>query len=96
LRTTNDVTTLAAFRRIYLNQISEVALVDKWDKLVTTLSASGLRGLTSENVDRLKYPILGVWITNEDDRAIGVVSTTDLLCVFIPGGIRIVERRLGG
>jgi len=46
------------FRRIYRQGVSAIAIVDQDDKLVGTLSASDVRGLTADNINTVLDPVM--------------------------------------
>ncbi|TPX55873.1 hypothetical protein PhCBS80983_g04939 [Powellomyces hirtus] len=118
---------LQAFRDMYVNRVSAVAVIDKEGGLAANLSASDLRGLSSSNLaclfdnvytfleidthrradqvkaDQLKFVepdapmhkaaammrdsrIHRVWIADDGDKPVGVVTLSDFLSVFAPHG----------
>ncbi|KAJ3163029.1 hypothetical protein HDU86_002198 [Geranomyces michiganensis] len=121
----DSVTALQAFREMYTNRVSAVAVIDKEGGLAANLSASDLRGLSSSNLgclfdnvytfleidtrrrsdqikaDQLKFvtpdtPLVTatdmmresrihrVWIADDGDKPVGVVTLSDVLSVFVP------------
>jgi len=48
---------LVGFRRIYLEQVGAIAIVDSNDVLIGTLSASDIRGISESDLNQLLFPV---------------------------------------
>lgn len=58
LTSTYKINTLAAFRQLFTNSLSAIALVDERKRLVGTLSASDLRGMNKESMSLFDGPLI--------------------------------------
>jgi 5'-AMP-activated protein kinase regulatory gamma subunit len=58
LHVSEHSSTIKAFCHLVRNQVSALAILDKQQKLVGTISASDLRGITDESLNRLTQPVL--------------------------------------
>jgi len=120
-----DLKAIHAFQKLYSLRTSALPIVDSHGKLMGSLSASDLRGITAEEVDRLlSFPVLEflearrstrpftcksstkllevvctvsdngvhrVWIVDDDDKPIGVVTMADILAKFSPFDYKLLH-----
>ncbi|KAL2913992.1 hypothetical protein HK105_206442 [Polyrhizophydium stewartii] len=120
----DTATALAAMRTMHQHGVPAVAIVDATERLVATLSASDLRGITAASIETLINPVfefleagrrsvgqlaadqmrtvsptttvedaalqmLGahihrVWMVDDEDTPVGVLSFSDVLSLFVP------------
>jgi CBS domain-containing protein len=58
LHVSEHTTTIKAFCHLVRNNVSALAVLDRQQKLIGTISASDLRGITDESLNKLTLPVL--------------------------------------
>jgi CBS domain-containing protein len=109
---------VVGFQMIYENHIHSVGVVDQQGKLITNLSSSDVRGISTEQLQKVKLPVLQflnevigavrpaitcknedslekvidiivkdhihrVWVTDEKNVPIGVITLTDIITYIV-------------